>query len=132
MRLELALLSHLYTVGIKEWRTGLIYNPVANIRKPAPHRGRDRRLSKDEEQKVLRACDKHSNPMLGQIVRLALHTGMRAGEIRMLGRTTGGLRYSLCVPSDPRTRALKACGRKIGRRVYYPAIEVARIIVGAD
>ncbi len=74
VRLELALLSHLYTVAIKEWRTGLIYNPVANIRKPAPHRGRDRRLSKNEEQKLLRACDKHSNPMLGQIVRLALHT----------------------------------------------------------
>ncbi len=50
----------------------------------------------------------------------------------LLGRTTGGLRYSLCAPSDARTRALKACGRKIGRRVYYPAIEVARIIHGAD
>ncbi len=50
----------------------------------------------------------------------------------LLGRTTGGLRYSLCAPSDARTRALKACGRKIGRRVYYPAIEVARIINGAD
>jgi hypothetical protein len=50
----------------------------------------------------------------------------------LLGRTTGGLRYSLCAPSDARTRALKACGRKIGRRVYYPAIEVARIINAGD
>lgn len=49
----------------------------------------------------------------------------------LLGRSAGGLRYSLCAPSDARTRALKACGRKIGRRVYYPAIEVARIISGA-
>ena len=48
----------------------------------------------------------------------------------LLGRTTGGLRYSLSYPSDPSTRALKACGRKIGRRVYYPASEVARIIIG--
>ncbi len=48
----------------------------------------------------------------------------------LLGRTTGGLRYSLSYPSDPQTRALKACGRKIGRRVYYPANEVARIIIG--
>ena len=48
----------------------------------------------------------------------------------LLGRTTGGLRYSLCYPSDQSTRALKACGRKIGRRVYYPASEVARIILG--
>ena len=50
----------------------------------------------------------------------------------LLGRSTGGLRYSLCAPSDARTRALKACGCRIGRRVYYPAIEVARIISGAD
>ena len=49
----------------------------------------------------------------------------------LLGRTTGGLRYSLSYPSDRQTRALKACGRKIGRRVYYPATEVAQIIVGA-
>ncbi len=64
MRLELALLSHLFTVAIKEWRIGLVYNPVANVRKPPPHRGRDRQLTLDEEQKLLRVCDKHSNPML--------------------------------------------------------------------
>lgn len=49
----------------------------------------------------------------------------------LLGRSTGGLRYSLSYPCDPQTRSLKACGRKIGRRVYYPASEVARIIIGA-
>jgi len=49
----------------------------------------------------------------------------------LLGRSIGGLRYSLSYPSDMSTRALKACGRKIGRRVYYPASEVARIIIGA-
>lgn len=46
----------------------------------------------------------------------------------LLGRSTGGLRYSLSYPSDASTRALKACGRKIGRRVYYPASEVARSV----
>ena len=49
----------------------------------------------------------------------------------LLGRTPGGLRYSLSYPSDNQTRALKACGRRIGRRVYYPATEVAQIIIGA-
>ena len=49
----------------------------------------------------------------------------------LLGRTTEGFRYSLSYPSDRNTRALKACGRKIGRRVYYPAMEVARIIMGS-
>lgn len=46
----------------------------------------------------------------------------------LLGRSTGGLRFSLCHPSDARTRALKDCGRRVGRRVYYPAADVAAII----
>ena len=50
----------------------------------------------------------------------------------LLDRSTGGLRCSLSYPCDHQTRALKACGRKIGRRVYYPAMEVARIIIGSD
>ena len=50
----------------------------------------------------------------------------------LLGRTTGGLRYSLSYPSDQQTLDLKRCGRKIGRRVYYPASEVAQIIIGTD
>jgi hypothetical protein len=50
----------------------------------------------------------------------------------LLGRTTGGLRYSLSYPSDQQTRDLKRCGRKIGCRVYYPANEVAQIIIGTN
>jgi hypothetical protein len=59
VRLELSLLSHLFTIAIKEWRVGLFYNPVSNIRKPAPAKGRDRRLTADEEQALFKACDKH-------------------------------------------------------------------------
>ena len=51
---------------------------------------------------------------------------------QLLGRTIGGLRYSLSYPSDHQTRSLKACGRKIGRRVYYPANEVAQIILSSE
>lgn len=86
VRLELSLLSHLFTIAIKEWRVGLFYNPVANIRKPAPTKGRDRRMSADEEKALFKACDSYSNPMLGWIARIALYTGMRAGEIKTLTR----------------------------------------------
>ena len=87
VRLELALLSHLFTIAIKEWRVGLIYNPVANIRKPAPGKGRDRRLKTEEEKALFKACDAHSNPMLGWMARIAIYTGMRAGEIKSLTRS---------------------------------------------
>ncbi len=86
VRLELALLSHLYTVAIKEWGMGLQANPVLNVRKPKQSKGRDRRLEGNEEQKLLAACEAYSNPMLAWIVKLALYTGMRHGEIVNLTR----------------------------------------------
>lgn len=86
VRKELALLSHLYSVAMKEWGIGLVYNPVANIRKPSPGIGRNRRLTWSEIHRLLRECDRHSNPMLGQITRIALYTAMRKGEITSLGR----------------------------------------------
>ena len=84
VRLELALLSHLFNVGIREWGLGLAYNPVSNIRKPSPGQGRNRRLSADEENQLLKALDDHTNPMLGWVVRIALLTSMRQGEILTL------------------------------------------------
>jgi integrase len=86
VRLDLALLGHLYSVAIKEWGLGLAYNPVSSIRRPAPGAGRNRRLSADEETKLLVAVDGHSNPMLRWIVRIALETGMRSSEITTLRR----------------------------------------------
>ena len=61
VRLELALLGHLFSVAIKEWGLGLPYNPVANVRKPAPARARNRRLSAGEDERLLRAVDQHGN-----------------------------------------------------------------------
>jgi integrase len=69
---------------MREWRLGLIHNPLLLIRKPKPLPGRERRLSADEERKILDACDAYSNPMLGWMVRTALTTGMRLGEIGSL------------------------------------------------
>lgn len=40
VRLDLALLGHLFNVAIKEWGIGLTYNPVQSIRRPAPSPGR--------------------------------------------------------------------------------------------
>ncbi|RZF27805.1 site-specific integrase [Paraburkholderia sp. UYCP14C] len=86
VRLELALLGHLFNVAIKEWHIGLIYNPVANIRKPSPGEGRDRRLAPGEQTKLLTAVAQHNNPMLTWIVQLAIETGMRQSEILGLRR----------------------------------------------
>ena len=86
VRLELALLSHLFTMAIREWGLGLAYNPVQNVRKPSPGSGRCRRLAPDEEARLLVAVDRYSNPMMRWIVRIALETGMRSSEITSLCR----------------------------------------------
>ena len=84
VRLELAMIGHLFTVAIKEWGVGLVYNPVLNIRRPSPGVGRNRRISAAEEKALLARVDQHSNPMLRWIVRIAIETGMRSSEINTL------------------------------------------------
>ncbi|MDE2150015.1 MAG: site-specific integrase [Gammaproteobacteria bacterium] len=84
VRLELILLGHLYRVARREWGFAGLLNPLDDVRKPAAAPGRQRRLVGDEEARLLAACDAHSNPMLGWIVRLALATAMRKDEIRTL------------------------------------------------
>lgn len=81
VRIELALFSNLFTVAIQEWGLGLTHNPVAAIRKPSPGKGRDRRLTTDEERRLISAVEGHSNPMLAWIVTLAIETAMRQSEI---------------------------------------------------
>lgn len=84
VRLELALMGHLFTVAVKEWGLGLPFNPMLNLRRPSPGPGRNRRLSANEEIRLLAAIDAYSNPMLGWIVRIAIETGMRSSEIATL------------------------------------------------
>lgn len=90
VRLELGLVRHLYTIAIKEWGWP-VTNPIANIRMPKCAPGRERRLDlkpdadgRTEEQRLLAACDDARSPWLAPIVRLAIETGARQGELLAL------------------------------------------------
>jgi len=100
VRIELAMLGHLFRIAIQEWGIGLTFNPVANVRKPSPGPGRNRRLSKEEQLSLFAAVDAHSNPMLGWIVRLAVETGMRSSEITGLRRSQIDLQRRLVTLMD--------------------------------
>mgnify|MGYP003675232996 CR=1 FL=1 len=80
VRLELALLSHLFTILQKEWSIP-VDNPLSNIRKPYPSNARTRRLEDDEEERLLLACKQSRNPLLYSLVVLAIETGARLGEL---------------------------------------------------
>lgn len=103
-RLELALLGHLYTTAIKEWRIGIEVNPVHNVRKPSAGSGRNRRLMGDEEERLLAACDKHTNPILGWVVRIALYTAMRHGEIFSLTESSVDLTKKVVTIHDTKNK----------------------------
>lgn len=76
----LAVLSHLFTMAIKEW--GWIDdNPLRKVTKPKEPRGRVRFLSDEERICFLDECKKSDSQYLYTAVVLALSTGGRRMEI---------------------------------------------------
>lgn len=76
----LAALSKALSVAVTDlgW---LETSPMSKVKKCAESAGRDRFLSLDEKNRLLAACKISPSPHLYPIVRLALLTGMRFGEI---------------------------------------------------
>lgn len=85
VRLSLALISHLYTVAIKDWGIEGLNNPVAKLRMPKGSRERDRRPSGLELTRVLEAAGAihHEMPI---VIEMAIETAMRRGELLTLRR----------------------------------------------
>lgn len=76
----LAVLSHMFTMAIKEW--GWIEdNPLRKVTKPKEPRGRVRFLSDEERTRLLAECKSSESPYLYIAVVLALSTGGRRMEI---------------------------------------------------
>ncbi len=78
---HLNLLSNLFNVAATDWGMESLTNPVGRVKKPALPSGRDRRLQLGEEERLLTACDASRSRWLGDMVRLALATAMRQGEL---------------------------------------------------
>ena len=85
VRLNLALISHLYTVASKDWGIEGLKNPCQSIRMPKGSKQRERRPTTSE----LKALYKHAagiNAELPVIIELAVETAMRRSELVMLRR----------------------------------------------
>jgi integrase len=80
IRLDFALLSKLFNYARSDWGMESLQNPVELAAKPKPSRGRDRRLEKGEEEKLLKAA----SPIFQAVILFALATAMRREEIASL------------------------------------------------
>lgn len=78
---ELAILSHVLEVAIRDWGLPLGRNVVKLIRRPVIRNERSRRLTGNEEQRLLDGCDAGKTAYFKTIVVLAIETGMRRSEI---------------------------------------------------
>jgi integrase len=113
IRLELAPLSHLFTVARKEWGLEGLPNPVREITKPSTvGTERDRRLQGDEEARILAAAAGLVWWLRPAII-LAIETAMRRGELAALrwewiDLKRGILRLPLTKNGDARTVPLSA------------------------
>jgi integrase len=78
VKLELAIISHLYSVARAEWGFETLENPIRFLRMPKLPNGRTRRVTNEEIQLLIQhSCSKK----LPTILKLAVETGMRRGEI---------------------------------------------------
>lgn len=78
IKLELAIISHLYSVARAEWGFESLENPIRYLRMPKLPNGRTRRVTDAEIQLLIKhSCSKE----LPNILKLAVETGMRRGEI---------------------------------------------------
>lgn len=125
VRLELALLSHLYTIAIKEWSMPLMHE-LRNVRKPQAGAGRERRLSAEEEKRLRKAIyrpqARGTEVWLEACIDIALETGMRAGEIlslewRQVKLDTGTIRLEMTKNGSARTVPLTIKAAEILRHL---------------
>jgi integrase len=78
IKLELAIISHLYTVARAEWGFDSLENPIRFLRMPKLPNGRTRRVSNKEIELLIQHSGSKELP---SILKLAVETGMRRGEI---------------------------------------------------
>lgn len=86
IRLEIALLSHVYETCRREWGMENLSNPCRSIKLPGGSRPRSRRLEGDEEARLLDAIQQAMprTACVQALVTAAIETGMRQGELLAL------------------------------------------------
>lgn len=81
VRQDLVLIRQVIEVARLEWGFPLSRNPVDEVRKPKPAKARTRRLREGEVKALEHALIKTRNSVMRDLVRFAIASGMRRGEM---------------------------------------------------
>jgi len=120
----LAALSHAFTVAVSEWQW-LETSPVQRVRRLRQPAGRGRRLTDDERQRLLAACDGSSNRWLAPVVVLALSTGARKQEILGLTWDAIDLRRATVTFAHTKNRTRRTL--PLTQRALHEVQQLARV-----
>ena len=81
LKRQLGPIRNMFNVARDEWQLPLVENPLAKLKLKALDQRRERRLEGNEEKALLEAASHCRNPLIVPIIRIALETAMRRGEI---------------------------------------------------
>lgn len=115
-----SVLSHAFTIAVKEWGW-MQENPMMKIKKLKEPRGRVRFLNDEEREKLLEACQESSSPFLYILVVLGISTGARKMEIRSLEWKDVDLNRGMIILHDT----------KNGERRSLPLVGIAKDLMKA-
>lgn len=84
IRLEMAIVSHLFNIAKKEWGMDYLVNPLLNVAKPKAANPRERRVAKSEEAALSTSLEDCRNKWITPITEFAVETAMRKSEMLSL------------------------------------------------
>ncbi|MBF0460496.1 MAG: site-specific integrase [Magnetococcales bacterium] len=84
---DLELLSQVIETAMTCWGVTWVGNPLNAVAEPMAMHGRGRQLKPGERLRLIAACGRHVNPLLGWVVRIILASGMRKAEVLHLQRS---------------------------------------------
>ena len=98
--IELKAISKLYKIAARDWGMEGLKNPIKNVTMPGPSNKRERRVSAEEEAKLLEELRKV--PYMAPLAELAIETAMRQGEL--LALTWGNVFLQKRIAHLPKTK----------------------------
>ena len=81
LKRDLAPIHNMFEIARDEWGIPIRENPLNKVRLKFIDRRRERRLKEGEYEKIIHEATKCRNPCVIPIIKLAIETGMRRGEI---------------------------------------------------